>query len=258
MKLSISSALGTLMDNLGVPFGVPLRSSFPIAVARDLFPAWEKFLETTVVRDILKKYRGELGKYYVAAAFASYISSIDKRAVIRRDLRLQDDSLKLYSVRPSYVRLSSYLSRKRVTHGMRLHSHRFDVTHTNIDFIRALTSPTVTGFLEYKVQGRNTLNALLQGPVPSLFSDVPVELRDTLPNGKPRKVLSTEQQARSSPGWVGLIVEKDMRVDVARAKFNTLLVRYTFYPDCILFYGRRSAGELHRAVIQHTSFEARL
>lgn len=244
MKLSITTKLRTALNALSVPKGVRLEKATPLVIHPDYLQGWKDFLGTTVVREFRQsKLPTEMIKYLAAASFVSTLISVDKDATTKK-VDLVGMSLDLYNPLDFYRTIKEYVHRKRLVDGLRLHSHNFVLEHQNNDFIRALVHPKCTGVFEFKVTGRNTLDGSLSKLVPTLFRTLPVPLSARMPNGKARKFKTVVQQLNSKADWVLLLNQDGLTLEVARTKFSTLILRYTFQTDDVLFYGRESAQGL--------------
>lgn len=245
MKLTVSSKVGALTRSLGMPASAPLVGAMPACVSDDYDAVWPKFLETDAVRDILSKYAKAQARYYVGAAFASYISSMDKRAV--RGFS-PVDSAQLFSIDSQFRTIRDFLLRKQILSSLRQRSHVQDVEWHDSDFLRAVVHPMCKGSAAFVVQGRNaSLDKHLDSMVPTLYKSVPYELRRTVRN-KERKILTAEAQLKSKIGWFGLLNEGGLFLEMARARLNTLVLRYRIDSDAIVFYGSGSPATADKAI----------
>lgn len=247
MKLSIVSKLKTLLSALGVPARGDLSSSFPTRVNTEYLPVWQEFLNTQAVRDLTSKYPKDLTRYYVCAGFVSYIDKLDSKAVRPRVDLLQ--SVDLYNPAPAFKIIYDYLTVNRFISGLKLrnHDHRHSISVTESDFLNAFVAPTTNGIMEYKVQGRAPLDKYLGVLTPQVFKRPPVELlRET--KGKKRNLLRPNSQADATTGWVPLLNKDGIKLDMARAQFGTVLFRYSFTVDVIMFHGGTAPDKLEKAI----------
>jgi len=247
MKLTVSSKLSALLGALGVPVRGELKSSFPTCVSAAYLPVWDEFIKTRIVKDIQKKYEKALSRYYVCAGFVSYIYGIDRRAISKPVDLLS--SVGLYNPGDRFRTIANYLGTNRLITGLKLsnsdHRHSIHVEESN--FLNAFLNPTTSGILEYKVQGRAPLDKYLGILTPTLFKKLPDELLREV-KGKKRNILRPHAQADANTGWVSLLNKDRLTLDMARAQFGTVLFRYSFSEDAILFHGGASPEKLEVAI----------
>jgi hypothetical protein len=246
MKLSILSSLLASLLSMGVPqTSTSLKTCFPKALDDGYMTVWTKFLETDIVQELKKNINDKTYlKYLVCSSFCSYILSIDKDPYAegyKKRINL-DSSFSLYSVKPYYRKLNDWLNRKRISSTLKLFSHTYDFKFPKNDFIRGIVNPTCVGIIEFKSKGRSTLDNDLKLLESTLFRTIPSEL------SAGRKFLRPDAQVRSKIGWVGLMFEDDFSMEVSRAQFNTLLIKYKIEMPMIAFYGDKSPSHAEKAL----------
>lgn len=234
-----------MLNAVGVQRGTDLASAYPTVIDESYVTVWKEFLTTRVVKEIIKMWPKEQARMYVAAAFVSYISSINDKALKRKVNLLQ--SLEFYQVRSRYSDMVEFMQRKRMLLDLRMFSYKFDISYNDVDFIRALVRPTCTGHFVFKTQNKVSVDSVLHSFVPTLFRTLPYEL-STEVNGKKRPPRAASKVLESNVGWIGLLNEDGLYMELARAAFDTLLIRYSFPTDTIIFYGNGSAAEADKKV----------
>lgn len=234
MKLTITSTLRTLCNDAGFASGGRLKDRFPSVVHPDYTPVWKEFIKTQVVKEIYNKYSREAAPYYACIAFISHIKSIDPKAV-----RPKPDFLKaadLFDLKSPSKKLKDFITRKRLVDGLRQHSHKREVLSYNHDFIRSIVDPEIKGTVEYKTTSKRPLDYYMSFLVPTVFSQVPDELRSKV-KGKTKNFKPASEIANSNQGFVTLLSENGLSLEIARAKYNTLVLRYSLDIPGILPYG---------------------
>tara|TARA_B100000700_G_scaffold88627_1_gene99974 strand:- start:92858 stop:93637 length:780 start_codon:yes stop_codon:yes gene_type:complete len=246
MKLSVSSKLTLLFRELGVPARGELKNSFPTVVSSDYLPVWQEFIKTRAITDLMRAFgKDGLGRYYVCAAFVSYVESLDPKAVASKVNLL--NSADFYRPSSSYRKMTDYLNRKRIISSLNLsrYSHKYDMSADHSDWLRALMYPKCSGIAIYKVQGRQPFDKLIHSLVPTLFKSVPYELRREV-NGKTRKVLRAEEQIASSLGWFSLLEDDDVSLHMARAQYGTVIFKYQIKSEVVVFHGAKPVNKAEK------------
>lgn len=222
----------------------PMASAFPTVVSSDYLPVWKEFLKTRQVSDIRKKYKGLSAKYYTCMGFVSYIQSIDKKSVRKTDVT---ESTALYSPSVAYRELMDFAARKRLITDLNLRraSHEFSISADESDFIRALVDPECEGHITYHVQGKQPLDKLLPRLTPTLFKTVPYEFRSYV-KGKKKTFQRADKQLSSQVGWVCLLSNDRLFLEMARCQFGTVVLRYRFTVPGLFFYGKSQPASIQK------------
>jgi len=130
------------------------------------------------------------------------------------------------------------------------HSHSFKLQAEDVAWARCLIDVRCTGILTYKLNGRTPLEAYLSSLSPSVFKTLPKELYSDKSKDKKKrrdqKLVTPEQQINSSYGWVPLFSNNEVRVEVARARYSTIILRYFFTIPGFFCYGSGDPARFSR------------
>lgn len=256
MKLSISGKTQGLLRKLQSRPSRNTKDWYPKCVPEDYFVTWEKFLKTQATSDILREHgRTPLAQYYTVALFLSYLSKYTSVPKL--------GSEELYD--PSYGRdaIRNFLIRYKLLHKLNLkyHSHDISFNAEDISWLRCVIDIQCSGVLTYKLSGRKPLDVYLSGLEPSIFKSVPNELHNDRPFGnKParkQKLLTPKQQVLSSYGWVSLPSPDGVSLELARARYNTMLLRYSFGVPGVYPYGSEAPDSFLKNIRKKHEISAR-
>lgn len=235
MKLSISGKVQTLLRKLK---SRPSRNPdqwFPRVLDDEYSSLWNAFLGCAAAKDVFRLYGvTSLGQYYLVALFLSYVSRYTKVPSLDMD-ELYDPLTGCKAVRRTLdsTNLLNKLS-------LKYHSHDFSLQANELDWLRCLVDIECSGVLTYKLSGRKPLDAYLGSLSPSVFRSVPVELRSDRPFGeapiRKQKLVTPNLQLKSGYGWVSLPCD-GAKIEIARAKYSTILLRYSFPVSGLFAYG---------------------
>ena len=239
--------------DLGIPQKASISNGFPMEVNSDYEAVYDSFIDTAAVKDIDKKWPQHLSTLYVAMAFASYIRTIDRRSVPNLDFL--GYSLDLINLKPIAERIYAYLYRNRFLNHMRQYTHDIEIVNYEYnEFLTAYLNVRIRGTVSYKTKGRHTLDGQINNEIkplvfPRMLPDV---LKTTQRNGKPRKMLSLSQIKTRPSEWYKLVHDKDPEIilEVARAKFGTLVFRYEFEIPHLIFSSNNSKSKVMSAVLK--------
>lgn len=221
-----------------------LEAAFPRSVNSDYEQVWKKFIDTQAVRDIISVWEKDTGIVYCALAFMLYIRSIDKKAVPPANFFKL--SMSLVNLENQSNRIYDYLYRNNFTNHMRQYVHEIKVSSEQNEFLSAYTNIRLVGFMAYKAMGRYTLDGLLHDGIKQLVFPkvVPPQLLSTVGKAnKPKKMYSLHQLKKRPHDWCRLVVDKNpfVIIDVARAKFGTLVLRYEIMVPNLIFHANQKA-----------------
>lgn len=200
-----------------------LLTSYPKILGEDYLGVYDKFLTTTIAKEIIK----EDGIPFVALAFVSYIQSIDPQFS-----RLNVLDLNSVNLQDCRSRVRNFLRKCRIQFP-KIHEE-YGFTYNNVDFIRALTDIKLIGYLSF-APAKGTLDAAMQDFVVGDLRSVPYQLRSGT---------YTYKQLLNMPNeWAVVSTSKDVDFYMARAVGNRLIVRYEFRLPDMVFYGSRRASD---------------
>lgn len=229
VKSSLASLLKKRSKIIGVKTTTKMSKAFPSVLTEGYEGVWQKFLGTSIAKDLMKKYKDE-GRYYVCAAFVSYISSIDKKCWRDVSVNIQELNMPI-SVSSAYNRMREFLHLKGFS-TLRKFKEESRLDYGDIDFIRTIVDPVFSGYAIYTPRGRTTLDQFLESLVPTTFKHIPIELSKD-------NQLTTLLNNTSSKWWP-LITEPELELYVGRANLNQLVFRYKVMPKAVAFYGDAS------------------
>lgn len=254
--LSVSGKARTLLRKMKSVPSRKLDDCFPRCLPDEYVQVWEEFITSTSVADVVKRHgtSSVLTQYYVVAMFLSYVSKYTK-------LPVPLNSIDLYDPSPQFKVLNStfYSTKLLKSLGLTYHAHEYTLTADDSSWLRCLIDPTCTGVVTYKVVGRKPLDAMLGNLMPQAFRQIPVELRSDQKFGdapkRLRKLVTPAQQINSGYGWVVLNENDLIRIEIARARYSTILVRYSFVVPGFYCYGPEDPTKFCRAIrAKHDSF----
>lgn len=254
--LSVSGKARTLLRKLKSTPSRRLSECFPKFLPEEYVTLWDEFLTSKAVSEVVSRYGATsvLTQYYTVALFLSYVSKY-------RRLPVALNSLDLYDPSHNFKVLNSTFYSTKLLKSLNLayHGHEYSMTADNTDWLRCIVDPTCTGVISYKLVGRKPLDAFLSNLVPQAFKQVPTELRSDEKFGdapkRGRKLVTPAQQANSDYGWVLLNENEHIKVEIARARYSTILVRYSFSAPGFFCYGPEDSSKFCRALrARHDSF----
>lgn len=253
MRLSVLTTVKKLLNRLGARSSGRISELFPTVVSSEYLSVWDEFLTTRAAKDVMKSFPALESRYYLCQAFALLVGSADRNAVLSKGSPL--DSLELYNVRPQYSRIYELIGQSLVPAlKLRRFHHSFGLEAEDFEFFQAFVDVWCTGKIEYKVQGREPLDKLIHRLAPNTFKHVPVELKSKHKD-KERKILKAFDQWQSNENWIVLQDDEFLKLEIARARFSTILVRYSFPCRGIFFYGDRPVTELEKRMKKrHSQF----
>ena len=172
--------------------------------------------------------------YYISMGFISLIEN----TYSSEDKRLVDNSFALYNPRSNYAALNRWMKSKAINKNLRLNKHVFHLTYSKIPLIHAIRNIECIGVIEYKMGQRARLTPHLLAS--SLFHRVPKELIDPK-----RNYFVSDKVIKLPKEWHTVDThKKGLEIKVARAKFDTLLVKYRFTTKVMLFTGSMSDSNI--------------
>lgn len=246
MMLSISGKMRTLLKKLKSKPSRTLEGCFPHCLPPEFERVWNEYLESKMVKDIVAKHGNNIvSQYYVAALFLSYMSRFTR---ITTSLGAYD----LYDPLPFYRRMSQKLTELKLLKKLNLtfYQHSYTIRAEDVKWARCLIDPACEGIITYKLNGRKPLEAYLTSLVPSVFGSLPNELcSDSAKDKKSRrkvKLVTPEQQVSASFGWVTLFSDSTVSMEIARARYSTILIRYKFVVPGFFCYGAEDPSKFSR------------
>ena len=244
MKFNTTHKINSILKDIGVQANA-LQPVFPTALPEEYLVAWEKYLTSKIVRDLLTKYERLEAIYYISMGFISFIEGIYSSD----DRKISDKSFALYNPTTEYHKLSDWLSRTRLNSNTRLNSHIFDLDYQHVPLINAANNITVVGVIEYKMNGKRKLTPHLIAS--TAFGKIPELLIES------RDYQKTDTVIRSDKEWTPIpnTGVKGLEIKIARAKFNTLLIKYRFTVPIMLFKGSMAESFVIRSLnTKHKGF----
>jgi hypothetical protein len=247
MKISVIDTVRSLNKELGVDNS----AGFPSIVDSDYRQVFDKFIDTTVVKDIKKKWPADTASLYVAMAFVNYIRGVDSKSA--PSINLFQCSLNLITLLPNSESMYNYLYLNRFINHMRQYTHTASIKHFEYnDFLEAYFNVSVEGYIAYKTKGRYTLDGLINSEIkPLVFPRMLPDQLKTTYRDKPRKLLDLHQLKKRPNDWYKLIHDKklDLVLYVSRAKFGTLVFKYEFNIPNLIFANGSSKQTVFNTIL---------